>query len=290
MEFNRVLSETATRLAALSRAGKWSPADLKRSAPWLCRQIARDAQCETLFGLWGQSINHDEHAGVTIVEPGILRVIGEVAGIPMEGPIVHAGLQHTYGYLLSTIETPYGYKRDRWVSPEIELGLGLRPDTLGPDPSHGTLLANATWTAGRIAFRGHDGASRRLRRISNTVADDAKMLEFQRLPQIRIVETVKHRDRRGRFRSVRLQTDLVRFPNPVPNCKDSSLLVYSVADSLQPTVQLITLFGVSEKFAQELTRSERLGAEVAIQTRFNAFVEGVSGRESVGRRTLEHLA
>ena len=97
MDFERILPQAAAQLRELSVLRPLAPRDLKSVGPWLHRQIVRDSKCPALLNLWGQSINHDEHAGLTIVEPAILQTIGQIAGIPMTGPIVHAGLQHTYG-------------------------------------------------------------------------------------------------------------------------------------------------------------------------------------------------
>ena len=219
----------------------------------------------------------------------MLTAIGEIARHPLDGSIVHAGLQHTYGYLLSTIETPYGFKRDRWVSPMLERAFDLPIDALGPNPTEGTLLANATMIAGHAAFRGDPVATKRLHRIAPHVATSIRKRNFDRFEQTRIVESLKLRDSAGRFRSVHIRTDLVPFPNAVDGCPDTALLIYSVEDSIQPGAQLVTLFPVGPATIEELTLPERFGLAVEIRTRFNAFVEGVSGRVLVGRRSIEQL-
>ena len=43
----------------------------------------------------------------------------------MTGRAVHSGHMHTYGYLLTNLRTPFGFKRTRWTSSTIGLGLGL---------------------------------------------------------------------------------------------------------------------------------------------------------------------
>src|SRR5262249_2770464 len=115
-------------------------------------------------------VNVDEYAGQTIVHPEILRAIGELAGVRMRSPVVHAGLQHTYGYLFSLIETPYGAKRDRWVTTDLETGFGLELSLLGEKPHDGTLLANLTWFLGRIVFRGRPASLPRLAKIGRAPA------------------------------------------------------------------------------------------------------------------------
>src|SRR5690242_5335072 len=142
MDVTLRLPELAAQLTQQARAGVLTADMLKKECGWLCRQIATDAATRGLFDLWGTSSNFDESAKLSIVEPGVLSAIGEIARVKLAGPIVHAGLQHTYGYLLSTISTPYGFKRDRWSNTALEQGFGLPADVLGPNPSQGTLLAN----------------------------------------------------------------------------------------------------------------------------------------------------
>lgn len=290
MDVNRRLPKIAEKLTKKAKANRLSPADLQAQCPWLCRQVASDAACHGLFDLWSLSSNFDELAGVAIVEPAVLAAIGKIAGMSLDGSIVHAGLQHTYGYLLSTIVTPYGYKRDRWVSPYLEQAFGLPPDALGPDPTEGTLLANATLIAGLAAFRGDEAAIKRLRRIAPAASKLIRKLDFKKLRQSRIIESLSLRDAAGRFRSVRIRTDLIPFPHPVEGTQDNTLLIYSVADSSQPGAQLVTLFPVGPAMVADLTRQDRFGSNVEIRTRFNAFVPGVSGLTLKGRRVLQHFA
>ncbi|MDB5337304.1 MAG: hypothetical protein JWN70_2923 [Planctomycetaceae bacterium] len=289
MDLTRRLPQIAAKLGKKARATGLSAADLEDQCPWLCRQIVRDAATPGLLDLWNSSSNFDELAGVAIVEPGVLAAIGELAGVSVDGLIVHAGLQHTYGYLLSTIVTPFGYKRDRWVSPRLEQGFGLPSDILGPNPVEGTLLSNATLFAGLVAFRGDEQATRRLRRIAPSAAAPIRKLDFTHFEHRRIVETLSPRDSAGRFRSVRIRTDVVPYPCQVGGCVENCLLVYSIEDSSQPGPRLTTLFPVSPTFVAELTHPNRFGPAVEIRTRFNAFVPGLAGQTLVGRRTLEEF-
>jgi hypothetical protein len=287
MDLIHRLPEIAAKLSRKARRSRLTAADLQIACPWLCRQAARDAATPGLLDIWGLSSNFDELARTAIVEPGVLAAICDVAGLPADGLIVHAGLQHTYGYLLSTITTPFGYKRDRWLSPYLEHGFGLPADTLGPSPSHGTLLSNATLLAGSLAFRGDENGTRRLRRIAKSAADSIQGLSFARVEQTRIIESLLVRDSVGRFRSIRLRTDLIPFPRQVENCVENCLLVYSVDDSSQPGLRLITLFPVAPPFVAELLQPQHFGRDVPIRTRFNAFVPGIAGQTLSGRRDLE---
>jgi len=277
------LQTIAERLVQQSRASGLLAKDIVAVCPGIARQIAQDAQTPGLMDLWGLSRNVDELAGTIIVDPGILAALGELAGLPLISPVVHAGLQHTYGYLFSTIETPYGSKRDRWTNPWLEQGFGLPTDVLGPEPLHGTLLGNATRLSCRIAFRDNPEAAARLAAVF-TAASVVDTIPISGLDQIRITESVVVRDGNGRFQSVRIVTDLVRFPYAVPACPDSSLLVYSVETSGDPAGgRLITLFPVGPGMVEELTHPDRFGLRQEIRPRFNAVVPGMDGPRS-GRR------
>ncbi|MEQ9407148.1 MAG: hypothetical protein RIK87_05455 [Fuerstiella sp.] len=133
----------AEQLEAVTRTGTDRGRRLlQRRAPGIVAQIRRDAARFGPLSFWGRCRNVDELAGATIVDPGILQLIADIAGRNMSTTSPHAGLQHTYGYLFSRIETPYGFKRERWLETEIENAFGLHPTTMGPAPQHGTLLAN----------------------------------------------------------------------------------------------------------------------------------------------------
>lgn len=290
MDVIRSLPKIAARLSRQAKVAALSAADLQAECPWLGRQIVRDAETPELFDFWGSSCNLDELAGESIVEPGVLTAIGELAGVPLTGPVVHAGLQHTYGYLLSTILTPYGYKRDRWLSPQLELGFGLPTDVLGPNPSQGTLLANATVLAGAVAFRGDDKSTEKLGQILPAAAEAVRKFDVSQIEQTRIVESLSLRNAAGRFCSLRIRTDLMQFPNHVQNCQEDHLLVYSVEDSDDSGARLITLFPVAPQFVAELTGREQFGPAMPIRTRFNAFVPGITGQMHKGRRTLQRFS
>src|SRR6185312_10106073 len=101
----RAMIEAATRSRSAVKV-------LQKHCPHIYRQLVRLRECRGLLSLWGRSRNVDEFVEQAIVHPAILRVIGQLTGVPMRGRIVHAGLEHTYGYLFSLIETPFGYKRE----------------------------------------------------------------------------------------------------------------------------------------------------------------------------------
>lgn len=212
---------------------------LEPEAPSIAAQIRQDASRRGPLPFWGRSLNVDDVAKVTIVDPHML--IASLSGRTLSAITPHAGLQHTYGYLLSTIETPYGLKRDRWMETHIETAFGLNPSTLGPQPDNGTLLANASWLAGMIAFRGNLSRTRHLQDImARKVSAELPAIDFHNCKHERLSEriTVKHR---GNTTAWTLQTDLVSGPAK----SNFLLLVYSVVNRDRNRHQLITLFPTS---------------------------------------------
>ncbi|MFI5346085.1 MAG: hypothetical protein ACHQ51_06900 [Elusimicrobiota bacterium] len=235
------------RLAAVAPDAAAALKVLKSSAPAVAKEFARDSKDAALLSLWGKSVNFDEHAKATIIAPQILQAIGVKDG--------HAGLTHTYGYLFSTLKTPYGFKRARWVSGEIERGLGLPPGSFSPVPAKGTLLTNLTAFAGRIAFR-NDG--RELRAAKKFGKYDVAPFQVRRL-----TETV------GR---IAIRTDLVAYTSG-----DGFLLIYSYRDLKAKRSYLITAFPVAAGFAGSVFDPKNLGADKTIVARYNGDIPGVTG-------------
>ncbi|MCA9138499.1 MAG: hypothetical protein KDB00_17125 [Planctomycetales bacterium] len=246
---------------------------LRRSCPQIVRQIESDVGRSGPLIFWGECRNVDEFAGKVIVEPPILESIFRIARQPLHLEHPHAGLQHTYGYLFSVIETPFGKKRDRWVSDQLEQSLDLPTDVLGPTPKFGTLLANATWLAGSIAFRGHSRRNWLKRCLGKRVAPSLRDLAIDRLSRVRSIETIKLQPVRGRQLRVSLITDLVRLPL-ADHDSDGWLLVYSIEDDRNRNPELVTLFTVSDAFAESVRQRSSLRKLSDIRLRYNAWVPG----------------
>lgn len=200
----------------------------------------------------------------------------------MTGGAVHAGIQHTYGYLLSISPTPYGFKRTRWLQPTIELAFGLPKGSLQAFPSRGTLIGNLTDLLSRIALRDQLIPSWEGQR---PIADHWQPNRFRGL---RIVETVQVSRQRALSDStcheVAVRTDLVPFAFAVPDCVDRFLLVYSVSIDEQPA-RLITTFPVGEQTHQSLV-DQREGTKETIRLRFNGHVPNWTPREQRGTRSI----
>lgn len=252
--------ELTDRVAELERVADSSPSELREKLeslfPQLVAQLEQDAKSPEMKAAWGRSQNFDEGVKATIVRPAIMDLVLKIArGPARDGKIVHAGLEHTYGYLLSNLNTSFGYKRERWTKGEIERGFGLPSGHLGPSPAKGTLLSNLTPFLEDIAIRG----ARKGRRI---------------------VETVNDGDR-----TVIIYTDLIPFTEgPRDRRANSHLLVYSYSDSREEGQKLVTAFPVNDGFVTDLVKPKKLGPSVAISLRYNAYLDGFEGGK--GERRL----
>ncbi|MGO1256483.1 MAG: amino acid deaminase [Microbacterium gubbeenense] len=89
--------------------------------------IARDRQAGRL-DRWSWSTVIDENVGEAVIEREVFARIHESGDIDAAFPIGNAGLVHVYGYLFSSVVTPYGYKSDRWNDGVLASSLGLPAD------------------------------------------------------------------------------------------------------------------------------------------------------------------
>lgn len=257
--------DALARALARTGSGRRGAAILRERHPELAEQIARLREHDWPLALWGTGRNHDENVGQRIVEPGPLRTIAHLSGVDLPTRQCHSGLLHTYGYLFSTIDTPYGRKRDRWLQPDIARGLGLG-ELLQPTPPHGTLLHNVTWLLARIVWRDDPTMLRRLARTDGAVADGVRELAFDEAGTTRIVQRVRLADRRV----VELGTELVplrrrRRGGP------AALLVYWCRTTKSGR-RLLTAFPVQRAAARQI-REQAIGSPVAVP-RYNAVVDG----------------
>ena len=246
-------------------------------------QLRSDARCgEELSSLWGSSLNFDEHARAEIVAPSIVAVLHHELNLPLPpAPQVHAGITHTYGYLFSLLQTPFGFKRDRWVSGKSEVALGLPARAFHPDRSgqRGTLLANVTLALGRVALWDSPAAEKRLKVA--TCSSSPELMEWK--PQgrwTRISETASTSSGRWEIR-----TDLTE-----------KYLVYSVRGPQDSKgARLITGFPIEPAFSKRLIDEAGTRAQEAtpiVLPRYNAFIPdwpstGVPGKVQVSSKDFK---
>lgn len=138
--------DTAAHLAATD------PAAAIDSLPWLTAALAED-RAAGRFAAWGRSTVIDENVGAAVLPRAVFDELHERAGLTAEWPIGNAGVLHVYGYLLSTTPTPYGLKRERWLSGELERACGLETGALLPWAGAETLLSRATAAASALLAR-----------------------------------------------------------------------------------------------------------------------------------------
>lgn len=274
----------AARLAE-GKSGAALERVLSDYAPGVLQQMDADRNNPALLRLWGESINYDELANGEIVDQGVLSFIASRLGAGQpRGRIVHAGLEHTYGYLFSLLPTKFGFKRARWVRPDVEDGLGLPRGSAGPYPQQGgTLLANVTCLAGGIALKDDPAAWALLGQASAACAPAVKKYAFAPVKRTRLTEEVKLPG----GRRVTLRTDFAPFSRDFGG--NTHLLVYSVFDSSLRQAYLVTAFPVNSGFVQNATASGGLGADKPVQTRYNAHVEGLTGVKVKGVRAAAWL-
>jgi hypothetical protein len=262
----------ARDLAAAADSGAGLEKVFKAELPGLLAQMDQNRAVPGLLGLWGESINYDELANSEIVRPEILSFIAARLGaLQPRGRIVHAGLEHTYGYLFSLLPTRFGFKRARWVKPDIAKGLGLPAGSAGPAPSEGTLLANITCLAGGIALKDDPAAWAAVRKVGAGCSAAVKKYAFSAVKRTRLSEEVALPG----GRRVTLRTDFAPFLAPAGG--NTHLLVYSVRDTAAAHAYLVTAFPVNAGFVQNATASGTLGKDKPVQTRYNAHVEGLTG-------------
>ncbi len=260
---------------------------MEQQCPGVVRQIEQDRGRTGPLPFWGRSKNVDEFEASTIVAPSILELIAVEAGVKMSLVTPHAGLQHTYGYLFSTIETKYGKKRDRWVEAHLEHGLGQQADTFGPEPTHGTLLANATWLAGHLAFRDERRLAHLQTRLKPRVAPSLLQVQWSKLSILRFVESVHLFSRDNSPLTISLVTDLLRLPCDNHRLTGNNyLLVYSIRDSRRLHPELITLFLVNETFVGDIEARAKNRRLDDIRPRYNAHVSGFPLTPVVGTCSL----
>lgn len=274
----RIIDET------LNKGGRAEEA-MRLTMPSLKISMESDSRETFLKESWGRSINFDEGAKAIIVLPDILDVISQWADVaPRNERLVHAGFEHTYGYVLSNLNTPFGYKRARWVQGDIENGLRFRKRLFHPSPDEGTLFSNVTQLIGPLAYRseskpffqqmGEKGRSDYLlKRVKPSLLRIIRVREMADLPAGRTVE---------------IRTDLVKFPHPTGG-SNSHLLIYSYADSLEKRPLLITAFPVNEGFVQSVTAPIDPKVTYLVKTRYNAFIPGLTDSPDpiAGRRVVE---
>lgn len=117
------------------------------SAKWLDDQIAESKSDPAQMALWTSSTVVDGNADSPVLNRSVFSWLHRGLPDTFEFPIGHAGLIHTYGYLLSPVLTPYGLKRERWLTADLAEAFGLEPSFFYPTASAVPLMERVAQVA-----------------------------------------------------------------------------------------------------------------------------------------------
>lgn len=248
---------------------------IKSEDPSLYNQIKKDAKDSELLGFWGQSLNIDSGANKQIINDKICTELHAEFGLKTDNRIVHAGVAHTYGYLFSVLDTPYGYKRKRWVLPTLNYAFGLEGKSLSPETTDGALLSNITYFAGTLAFK-NDSDRLHLKTLQN-VSNEIRNFNYFSLKIEHLEEELEH---------ILLRTTLLKLPQKQTEETNDYLLIYTVLDKNLKKEVLITAFPINSESYKKITAPESLGANRPISVRYNAYLEGLMEKKLSGKRIL----
>ncbi|WP_260856373.1 amino acid deaminase [Microbacterium sp. BH-3-3-3] len=143
---------SAAALDAAAALAAENPSAAIASLPWLAASLADDA-ASGRFAAWGRSTIVDENVGAAVLPRALFDELHARAGLEAAWPVGNAGLMHVYGYLLSTTPTPYGLKRERWLTDDLALACGLPRGAFSPSTGSGTLLSRVTAAAASLLSR-----------------------------------------------------------------------------------------------------------------------------------------
>ena len=263
------------------------PAGSGKCGSDLYTRMKSDVAQPAWLALWGVSINFDELANRTVLDPAILGSFEKLFGVqpyPVDSNLAQAGIEHTYGYLFSNLKTSFGFKRARWIRPTLDRGFGLPDGTLAPIPRAGTLFSNVSYFMGHIAFRNEAAPLAVLEAAKARAAPAVVTFPYSSLSATRLEETVTVPGTHPR--TVKLRTDLVPFLQPVTGDTNTHVLVYSIDDPSNGGVKLITAFPVERSFVNRTLDPKGLGDNQPVITRYNGYVEGLTGSKLAGKRRI----
>ena len=244
---------------------------LEENHPALYNQIITDAKDPYLPMFWGQSYNFDSGAKKIIVDPKIIGELQARFNIKNDNNIVHAGIIHTYGYLFSVINTPYGYKRKRWIAPTLNFAFNMEANSLSPEAIEGGMFSNITFFAGSLAFKDKTQLS-----LLKNVANEVFTFDYSKLDVTRVEEILPE---------YTLVTTLVKLPRKKAGEENDYLLIYSTISKKLNKELLVTAFPVNQDSYNKIVASETLGPDQKITLRYNAYLQDL-GKDLKGIRKL----
>lgn len=202
---------------------------LKSNYSPLWNQIAQDKKDPYVFLFWGNSKTTENNK--YIINEKVRSDLFNIFQQQHTDQYGNAGLMHIYGYLFSTLETPYGYKRERWLIKELNQLFNFQHNQLSIKTDRGTLLANVTYFAGQLAF----DETQDLELIKN-VADEIKSIDYKKLMKLVVIEENKN---------FKFKTIIISLGNN--SSKNTHLLIYSYYDKLLGKDQLVTMYPINNE-------------------------------------------
>jgi hypothetical protein len=224
-------------------------------------------------------LNFDSGAKKKIIEDKVLVELQDYFKLKSDNHIVHAGITHSYGYLFSNLDTPYGYKRKRWIDPEVNRAFGLAGMSLSPESKEGTLLSNITFFAGKIAFQNEESQSN-LNKLLN-VSNEVKSFDFKKLK----VKMLEEKIETPRDIQKIIRTHFVHFENK--NDQNEYLLIYTVEDLNKHTEKLITVFPINKDSYLKTTDPLLMGADRPILPKYNMYLSAGKDVRFSGHRVVK---
>ncbi len=254
------------------------PEVLAEHHPALLSQIQKDTKESMLLSFWGNSSNIDSNVKKMIISPYIFAELYRMFNLPLhhsqKQTLAHAGVIHTYGYLFSDLETPYGYKRKRWIDSTLNFAFGFEENSLSPETISGGLLSNVTYFCGMLAFQDKSELAL-LKNISNEVFT----FDYEAVKKKVLIEKVGH---------FILKTTFVPLLKKQKDETNDFLLIYTYQDKRLGKEWLITAFPVNARSFEGVSQASTLGLNQKIQLRYNAVIEGFP-EKATGERTISSL-
>ena len=253
---------------------------LENKNPHLLSQIQNDSRDSLLLNFWGESLNFDSGAQKKIINDQIISDLQAQFGIKNDNRVVHAGITHTYGYLFSVLETPYGFKRKRWIDSSLNYAFSLVGKSLSPEAKEGGLLSNITFFVGKLAFKNKKDQDALL--LLKNVSREVLNFDYSKIPKLVLEEQIKGAD----SKNVILRTTLIHLPIKQDREENDYLLIYSIFSSNSNKEKLVTAFPIKEEAFKKITSPMMLGASQPIVLRYNAYVKNFTDKSCLGVRKM----
>ncbi|ORI21145.1 hypothetical protein [Rhodococcus sp. 1168] len=120
---------------AISNQVDGGPALADLDSDWFGEQVVASRSDPAEMAKWASSTVIDDNVKAPVFDERVFSWLHRGVSDGLAFPIGHAGLMHVYGYLLSSVETPYGLKRKRWLTADLANAFGLESSFFFPPAS-----------------------------------------------------------------------------------------------------------------------------------------------------------